>query len=303
MKITIVAFLALSFNLTDGKLPQVSKGRRLAPEAVGAYHTDALDLLGEKYSKEKPVSIRDVARDLGAILASYCSEDDDACKIHAYTSARDEFKRNLNEPPRSIYPQEFPSELKDSIDELVINVENVDELNLDTVLHALNNIKEEIEDMTGVAEHQKMASLVGVSVAMESTKLWHATYYDNGHPLHDMINYFDPENDNRRLQPNLQQITNLLGIVEDFGIDPTVILADITAALNIGLPAIQTNFANVTGVFDLGFADVLFFMPVVSASAAAFFAGGGYYDYKYEYEYDYNDECKDTVLEALGICI
>jgi len=307
MKIIALAFLAFSFNLTDGKLSRVSKGRLLTPEEVGAYHTDAFDLLGEKYSKEKPNTLHDVISDVGDILANYCPEDDDACKKHAYISAKYEFKRELDGSPRSIYPQEFDNKLKNPINRLVTYVENIDELNLDTVLLSLNDIKQEIEDMTGIDEGQKKASLIGVSVAIESTKLWHATHYDTAHPLHDMINHFDPEQSHRRLQMGfpIAQLPAILGVIEDCGIDPAIILADFAAAMNIGVPAIQTNFENVTGVTDIGFADVLFLMPIVSASAAAFFNSGGYYYYDYDDDYfkAVDEDCWASAFQTLGICL
>jgi len=309
MRIIKTTLVALTFCYVDGKLPRVSGGRLLSAEAVGEYHTDAFEILGEKYSEEKPEHLGHVMRDLGDILASYCPDDDENCKFHANQSVRDEFDRVSDGLPRDMYPQEFDKKLQLSINTMISHVETLDELNLDQVLHSLHNIKDEIKDMKGLDESHVKKSLVGVSVAIESTKLWHATYYDHAHPLHDLIKYFDPENSNRRLQLGglpIAQLPAILGVIEDCGIDTDIILADVAAAFNIGgVPAIQTNFANVTGVTDLGIAELAFFMPIVSASAAAFFNGGGgeyygYYDGK-DVDDGYYDDCWPA-LATLGLC-
>lgn len=139
------------------------------------------------------------------------------------------------------------------------HVEAIDEHNLDEVLQSLKNIKDEIENMIKVDELHKHVGLVGISVAMESSKLWHSTKYDNMHPLHEMINYFDPETGNRRLQ------INFLPFKVEFD-TAAVVLADVRAAVFNAL----NSFGGTGGEGGVGssLTDVVF--KATAASAASF---------------------------------
>lgn len=294
--------LSSAFFLADGKLPRVTRHRHLTPEELGAYHTDAFDVLGEKYSHQKPKHIDEIIEDLGEVLAGYCPEDDSKCALGAYEVTRREFESKRRGKRRELnFPADFDPRLKKSISTMISHIETIDERNLDEVMNSLIHIKEEMEDMPNVNVDQQHVGLVGVSVAIESTKLWHSTYYDRNHPLHEMINYFEDESENRRLQ--LSQLTNLLGMFDistiSECIDPAVIMSDVQAGMGIGMATIQTNLQNITGIRDM-----LFLTPVISASASEFFMGSGiYYEY-YEYEYEEEEEdCVVAILSTFGVCI
>lgn len=194
-------------TVVQGRLSRILNSRDLVAEDVGAYHTDAFDVLGEKYSQKKPHRIDDMIEDFSEILAGYCPENDLTCASHAYQTTKEEFEIANTGVSRELkYPADFDPRLQKSIETMILHIETIDELNLDEVLNSLMEIKEELEGMTDIKDDYKHVGLAGVSVAIESTKLWHATKYDPSHPLHEMINYFD-EQGNRRLQ--LELLSNI----------------------------------------------------------------------------------------------
>jgi len=243
-------------SAVHGKQNEISSTRKLTPEEIGAYHTEAFDLLGEKYSKEKPKHVSHFARDLVEILSGYCSEDDSECKLRAYQATREEFHSAIRgTQPEIIYPEDFDDKLKNSINMIFEKVENINELNLDEVLQSLEEIKEEIEGMNVTDENHRYAGLVGVSVAMESSKLWHSTHYDEAHPLHDMIHAFDPQTGHRRLQFQL----------------PFTLKFDTAAVTIADVRAAIFNVVNTGGDGEgiSGITDVFFKASAASASAFA----------------------------------
>ena len=229
----------------------------MKPGDVGAYHTDAFETLGEKYKSKKPQTQFDVVKDLADILAGYCPLEDAECVSNAYKTTKEEFQRSSRGIIREIiYPDNFDPKMKELVESIETSIKEINELSLDDVLYSLESIRESLEDMTGVNEDHLSASLAGLSVAMESTKLWHSTYYDNEHPLHFMIDYFSGDDNERRLDE-----------APPLFFDPLIIFADYTAAMAIGFGEIQAAMQTPVTLFTT-------VNPAIMASAAAFMQTG-----------------------------
>lgn len=247
--------LSIALTATEAKLDRITSSRKLTPEDIGAYHTDAFDILGEKYSQNKPSSQLDVMMDVGEILAGYCPLDDSACVSNAYKTIMKEFDITAKGMPRTVeYPADFDSDIKQSVESMFSTIYTINEHNLDEVLSSLEDIQYELKDMDGVNKVHQISGLAGVSVAIESTKLWHGTYHDENHPLHGMIGHFDREGGQRKLQETIQN---------------DVVSADVTAALSV---ALATDLATLLAGPDLDSQTVATIaVAAISASVAAFF--------------------------------
>lgn len=240
MHLSSIICTTLFFTGVEGKLSRITKSRSLKPEAVGAYHTDAFEILGEKYRSKKPETQSDVVKDIASILAEYCPLEDAECVSNAYQTADEEFDRASRGIIHEIkYPDSFDPKMKELVESIRTSTEEINELNLDEVLYSLEGIREKLEDMTDTNEDHVRASLVGLSVAIESTKLWHSTYYDSEHPLHFMIGYFSGEGGRRRLQES------------PFFFDPIIIFADYSAAMSTGFGEIQESMQNPASLLPL----------------------------------------------------
>merc|ERR1712224_949454 len=95
-------------------------------------------------------------------------------------------------------------------------IQKIDELNLDETVASLTALKEEIEDTEDIHEGYKASTLVGLSVAIESKKLWHSAHFDEEHPLHYGIELAQEKNspsESTALVPGdrkLQSFTDIL---------------------------------------------------------------------------------------------
>jgi len=259
MRVSSIILLSSIFvSDSNARLTRISYSRHLTPEDVGAYHTDAFAILGDKYQVEKPETQLDVIQDIGDILADYCPTGDTECTSNAYETTVQKFQLDATGITREIqYPADFDLKMKKSVDGIESTIQNINELNLDDIISSLEEIRNELEDMSDGNEAHLLVSLAGISVAIESTKLWHATYYDSDHPLHEMIGYFSLQGKNRKLQG----IPPLL-----LTLDPEIILSDYRVAMMTGMAALQAAVGNPAELFNvLG--------PAVMASANAFFGG------------------------------
>ena len=86
------------------------------------------------------------------------------------------------------------------MDSVVSTISIIGEHNLDEVLSSLEDIQHDLEDLDGVKEAHRRASLIGVSMMIESAKLWHRVHFDENHSLYDMIDRPDGNHGHRKLQ-------------------------------------------------------------------------------------------------------
>ena len=218
----------------------------LSPKDAGEYHTEAFERLGKIYKDRKPQSEVEVIMDVSTLMADYCPEGDLTYNPHRVTL------ETFFSPPTAInYPENFDVNLKDSIDKTLSTVNELNELNVDEIVEQLKQIEKDLEGFDVDVEAYRTLSLAGVSVAIESTKLWHSVVYDAEHDLHEAVT------GGRR---NLQTMPSF-----DVG---EIISADFKGFIDGALEEIQKNSS-------------LFFLPTdlikkaVSSSIAASAAAAG----------------------------
>jgi len=225
--------MRLSLLLSFATLASASRFnvRKLKAEDVGLMHTDAFEQLTELYRNEKPKSELDMMMDVSEIVAGYCGEDDSACKNSAYEATLKTFQDKTEFDFDNIeYPDDFHAGLKQSIDSMHETIKQIDVDNLEEVVGTLSEIKNEINEMEDVNEMHKIIVKASMSVAVESTKLWHNVHHGaEDHPLRHL-----KQTRSRDLQSFSE--TQLY----------TIILADVGAAFGAGInlfTAIGTNVA------------------------------------------------------------
>lgn len=161
--------------------------RRLKPEDIGPLHNDAFEQLTELYRNQEnvPKSKMDLMMDLSQIMEGYCNEDDTSCRNLAYEATMKEFSAKRGRDPSEIeYPHDFHRGLKESIDNMFETIKLIDEHNVDEVVDTLNEILVEMKDIEDVNVLHQAVALSAMSVAIESTKLWHNVHFvEKDHPL------------------------------------------------------------------------------------------------------------------------
>lgn len=233
MRLSIVATVASAVLSNASRVERFSPDKVLSHEDVGAYHTDAFEQLAERYSEQRPPSRSDMMQDVREIVVSYCAEGDSQCASKSERTVASEFFL-AEQGPRKMgtYPADFAQELRDYIEEMhdalnmldaaVLATRNRDddvqlrEQVLDTladiqnrvVIHntADTNDNNNNNNATDGSHYYyyKLATLSGLAVAMESSKLWHATYSNDNHPLYGLHHesYFLSDEGRRNLQNN-----------------------------------------------------------------------------------------------------
>lgn len=156
--------------------------------------------MGKKYSNRKPQSQADVVEDVADIVSQYCPEDDTLCSSVVHDSVIQEFKSTQKGEKEIKYPDTFDNRVKIILDKTYSIIDLVDEEDLDLVIRKLSTMEDEIDNLVEVDEKSKMIGQIGVSIAIESTKLWHSAVKDSDHPFHQMIGYFSKDDQARRTQ-------------------------------------------------------------------------------------------------------
>jgi len=242
------------------------ESRELTHDDVGTYHTLALERLGEKYEQKLPKNHDEVIEDLSEIVSSFCENGDLSCVdftrnliYNEYHSVMKGNKREMN-IPRGFHPL-----LAEKLDIMASSIFQLNEYNVDEIVHSLTTLKEQAEALQSVDEVHKAATLAALSVAIESSKLWHSVYFDEDHPLHfeekfksNELELFD--NGHRHTQSEL--------VVT---IDASVICADVCGVWNMTIKTVFAEpkfFALITGLFAVA-------IPVsIVASVVAFIRFG-----------------------------
>jgi len=228
MRFSFITFIT-TICITNADLGRINSKRQLSPDDVGAFHTDAFEKLADMYAVKKPSSRIEMLKDMSNVVASYCVEGDYECTANAYKSALKEFHLAEQEPRTEVtYPEDFNSELLASINEMSDATANFVNGDVNEYLDVMLSLKEKVEDMENVNEAYKSATLYGISIATESSKLWLATYSDADHPLygvHDESFFSKEDGNNRRLQ-----------------FDPiAIVTADVTAGIQAAIDAFLDN--------------------------------------------------------------
>jgi len=176
----IIPILAVA----EAKLNRFHEGPDISPKDAGAYHTEVFETLGEMFKNNEPENEIDIIVDLSNVMLSYCPEGDATYNPHRVTLER------FNAAPvdEITYPEEFDENFQKAIENTLRTVESLNEQNIDEVVDQLAGIQNELEKMEGSSiEAYQTLSLAGVSVAIESSKLWHSVVYDRNHNLHKLV--------------------------------------------------------------------------------------------------------------------
>lgn len=283
---SLVLFLTAS-AVANAKLPRFEKGRSLTPKDAGAYHTDAFEMLGELYRNKKPRDLSEVMEDMNGILVGYCPLEFHECESYVDQTMKE--KHAVVSSGRALeitYPSDFDPAVKESIDNIVFTIENINESNLDDVLDALTDIESEMTEMTDIKKVHQIVGLTGASIAIESTKLWHTVFHDTEHPLNGLMNLNNSNDSNRRSRNMQENLMETLLTTAASQITPDIVIADLVAGVQAMLMFV---FEDGLGAQDALFESAIAVAtaPSISASLSSFLSGASYYD---DYYNDYYDD-------------
>lgn len=198
MQSYLLLFVILVF--VDARLGQSQQSRALNPKSAGSLHQDAFDKLGKKYLNQKPQSQLDVLEDVVDIVSQYCPENDTSCTSLVHESVSHEFEKSQLERNGIEFPDTFDNDVKDLLDQVYSIIDLADEKDLDLVIRELSLVEVEIDNLEEADNKSRAIGQIGVSIAIESTKLWHSAVNNSDHPFHQMIGYFSEEDQIRRTQ-------------------------------------------------------------------------------------------------------
>ena len=182
VRLSVLTAVAV-IGLTQGKTQQ-KNGRKLEPSDAGKYHTEGFDKLAELYSSKKPSSKTELILDVSQIASSFCAKNDNLCVSNAYKYTLEQFHEKKSNNKLTL-PESLDPKLKKALkktEKLIMDKG----LDVDSVVAELTKIEDSLHDMKNVNELQRASALASVSVAIESSKLWHAVYNDEDHALHEM---------------------------------------------------------------------------------------------------------------------
>jgi len=235
---------------SDGKFERLGDREhyleKMKPTNVGDFHTDAFHKLGEVYSEKGPSSDFELMQNIGEVMASFCPSQDTLCDAFVYKATIEEFFVASNGGPQIEYPKGFNEDLKEALDitENMINTLNAD--NVYEVVDELEVIIDDIESMKSINSDEQNLAIASVSVAKESTKLWHDAMTDSDHKLHNLVMDKAKHFRRRRLDESPELITIEFegiywdGLFGSGGLLQGVVKADYRGTLNGGLGLIET---------------------------------------------------------------
>ena len=221
MRLSIIT-AASTLALTQAKLGPMNV-RKLKPSDAGAYHTEGMEQLAQKYSDEKPGSKLDLIADVSSVAASFCPPGDSLCQSNAYKTTLEHFQNN-GKPVGIEYPSDFDSRVSDAMNDVFAVLRDANEDNIDSITEQLRQIEGRIEDLEDANELHQVVGLSAVSVAIESATQWHSVYSDEDHPLNQMLGRYQ----NGRGLGVRREMQNVIGI-------------DFEAAINAGINAINNS--------------------------------------------------------------
>ena len=129
----------------------------------------------------------DIILDVSNIMSTFCPEGDFTCHPHRVTL--ETFNTLRNGPLNIDYPKEFDPYLKQTIKKTFSTVNKLNELNVDEIVEKLMSIQDDLDELKVDKKNQAYhtLALASVSVAIESTKLWHAAFNDPEHDFNTMV--------------------------------------------------------------------------------------------------------------------
>jgi len=216
----------------------------LTPEDVGLVHTDAFEQLTDLYkdTDNLPKSKIELMMQVSEIMEGYCDEDDTSCRNLAYEATMKEFNiEKLRNPSEIAYPDDFHAGLKGSIDQMFETIKQIDEHNVDEVVDTLNEITNQMKDLEDVNALHQAVALSTMSVAVESTKLWHNVLItEKEHPLRrlqidipDALDFLpDIISDCNTFIWNIEN--SCFGVTESVSDVYLIIIADVSATIQNG---------------------------------------------------------------------
>lgn len=167
--------------------------RELTPKSIGTIHQDAFDQLGELYSSEKPSSHEDVITDIANFVSSFCPKADSNCVSNVYKTTVEQSHSTQRRLDERLYSDNLDVKVKGILDNVYITIDLIEKDNINDIVDKLDNIQSQLEKLENIDERSRMVGIASLSVAIESSKLWHSAYIDITHPLHKMIGYFYEE--------------------------------------------------------------------------------------------------------------
>jgi len=233
--------------------------RNLTPEKAGLMHTDAFNQLTEIYRDKQPESELELMMEVSKIMEDYCEIDDAGCKSLAYESTLREFHAGSKGPREITYSESMHGGVKQSLEKMFKTLHDIDVDNLNEIVDTLNEISKDISTHDIADPLSKAVGVATVSLAIESSKLWHTVHIGSEHhPLKNLL----PKN-RRKLQSIMSDFTN----EQLFGpavVVYNVVLADVTSGLANG-----SNMMNAAGTTS---AEALIAWAPVSVIAVTYFA-------------------------------
>jgi len=236
--------------LAAAAVAQASEHRELKAQDVGLLHTEAFDQLGDIFSNKENMDSVDMMMEVSKISAAFCPPNDAQCSANAYKATVTEFDRASSGNRIIEYPKDFNLEVRAQLNKMHRTMRDYDGSEYEHVMHTLEEIQNDLQDMENVDTASQIVGLSSVSVAMESTKLWTSAYSDPEHKMH------------RSLTANGHEGHRKLQIVYE-----EVILADVNATLANAIDLLDTLGTN--NPFSIFAVPPVFFVAIVQYAIPA----------------------------------
>lgn len=187
--------LILSYHLTIFiSIPVGDNVNILQPNDVGTFHTEVFEQFATIYSQRKQTYTTSTKKEnyFIQILKSYCDHDDIECinRIDKLLAVAQDFISTQDPQSGRIvdfnYPKHMNKSLQMKLDEIFAVLPILNENNLNEVLQIMKDTKTDIERISNVNVVYKKLALSAVSVAIESTKLWHGVFFDERNLLNSL---------------------------------------------------------------------------------------------------------------------
>lgn len=255
---------------------------------MGAGHTEAFNKLAELYKSKKPSSKEDMMEDLITVVSSMCDSNDNGCGDRSRIGIETQFELEKNGRDQMRLRDDFDSDTLDSLNSMfsVINTLTTDE-DVDKVLEALLEIENEIKSSNPLNPVDKVAALAGLSIAKESSKLWHDVYKNEDHPLHGLHHTGFYSQENRELDEDYDYDYDYDDDYKLFGLDldwfkfPDInvtgfVIADIETAIESFRDDVNASVDNVFPFGDNFFETIGDILGETIAASAAIGAEADY---------------------------
>ena len=174
---------------------------RLSPKDAGRLHTEIFEQFATQYYSQRQdiykTNKQQKENDFVELMnKSFCDNQDNKYSMQCsqlidniQTQTKDWIS---TQDPRSgrIVDFEYPAFMEESLraklEEVFAVLPMLDENNLDDVLQTMQTTEADIETMSNVNALSKFMALSTVSVAMESTKLWHGVFFEERNALKNL---------------------------------------------------------------------------------------------------------------------